>query len=67
MKISDIRNLPDEELVKEMSKLRQSVFKDRFQAKGDAMENPGSVRARKKVVARMLTVLNERRAARESS
>ena len=66
MKISDIRNLPDEELPEEVSKLRQSIFKDRFQAKGDAMENPGAVRAKKKIVARMLTVLNERRAARES-
>ena len=66
MKISDMRSLPDEELLEEMSKLRQSIFKDRFQAKGDAMENPGAVRARKKIVARMLTVLNEKRAARET-
>lgn len=67
MKIDDIRNLPDEELTEEISKLRQSVFKERFQAKGDAMENPGAVRARKKIVARMLTVLSERKAARKSS
>ena len=65
MKIADIRNLPDDELVAEIGKARQKIFKLGFQAKGAPVESPGALKSTRKDVARMLTVLREREIAKK--
>ena len=60
MKLKDMRTLPDDEIGAEIDKARAKIFKMRFQAKGENMENPGSLRTLRRDVARLLTVLKER-------
>ncbi len=60
MKVTDIRNLPDDEIAAEVQKLRVRIFKIKFQGKGANVDDPGSLKLLKKDVARMLTVLRER-------
>ena len=59
-RIKEIRALPNEELNIEIDKIRDKVFKLRFQGKGKDVENPGQMKALKKDVARMFTVMRER-------
>ncbi len=59
-RIKEIRALPNEELHREITKIRDKVFKMRFQGKGKDLENPGQMRALKRDIARMYTVLCER-------
>jgi ribosomal protein L29 len=61
MKIADIRSLPDEEIRTEIQKARELVFKERFHGKGTSESKPGLIKAKKRDIARMLTVLNERK------
>lgn len=59
-RIKEIRALPNEELRREIEKIREKVFKMRFQGKGKDLENPGQMRALKRDVARMYTVMSQR-------
>ncbi|MBI4586027.1 MAG: 50S ribosomal protein L29 [Planctomycetes bacterium] len=63
MTVTDIRNLPDDEIASEVQKLRARIFKIKFQGKGANVDDPGSLKLLKKDVARMLTVLRERQLA----
>jgi large subunit ribosomal protein L29 len=60
MTIKELRELPAEELASEIEKARQKAWKMRFQAKGEPLENPGSLRKLRKDIARMFTVLREK-------
>jgi large subunit ribosomal protein L29 len=60
MKASEVRNLPDDELVAEIGRTRQKIFKMSFHAKGAPTENAGVLKNLRKDIARMLTVLRER-------
>jgi large subunit ribosomal protein L29 len=58
-----MREMPTDELLTEIEKTREKIFRMRFQAKGKDLENPGLMKRLKKDVARMYTVLNERKGA----
>lgn len=60
MQISEMREYPPAELRTELQKARDKVWKMRFQAKGEPIENPGALRQLRKDIARMLTVLREK-------
>ena len=60
MKIKEIRTLPQDEIGAEIEKTQAKVFKMRFQGKGENVENPGSLKALRRHVARLYTVLRER-------
>jgi large subunit ribosomal protein L29 len=60
MNIKEMRDLPDEELRKEIDKARDKIFRMRFQGKGKDLENPGLLKLLKKDIARLSTVLHER-------
>ena len=60
MNIKELRELPPEELTSEIEKTREKAWKMRFQAKGEPLENPGSLRKLKREIARMFTVLREK-------
>ena len=49
-----------EELETELGKMREKLFRLRFQAKGKDVENPGIVRGLRKDIARFNTILRER-------
>lgn len=60
MKIKEIRTLPNDEIGAEIEKARAKIFKTRFQGKGDAVENSGSLTTLRRHIARLMTVMRER-------
>ncbi len=63
MKMSEIRKMKDEDLKKKLSELKLELMKDLANIRmGRPIKNPGKIRAIRKTIARILTVLNERRA-----
>jgi len=63
VKTKEIRDKDTEALHKQERDLRDQLFKLRFQAATNQNENPGRIRIARKDLARVKTVLNERRRA----
>ncbi len=60
--VKDLRSLGDEALKARMAELRKELMKHNAQvAIGTIPKNPGAIRKNKRIVARVLTILNERR------
>jgi large subunit ribosomal protein L29 len=59
MKIADIRKLSTNELATETSKLRDEIIEIRRRLYSGEMQNVRMLRAKRKDLARMLTVLSE--------
>jgi large subunit ribosomal protein L29 len=62
MKAKEIRDRSDDELRKALGDLEEQLFKLRFQKSTGQIENPIKIREVRKDIARMLTVMGERRA-----
>ena len=62
MKAPALRERSPEELTKTLSDLEEQLFKLRFQKSTGPIENPVKIREVRKDIARVLTVINERRA-----
>ncbi len=60
MKVSEMRELSQEELQKELNELKSELFKLRFQLVTNQLENPMKLREVKKSIARIKTVIRER-------
>ena len=60
MEIKEMRELPLAELRSEAGKLEATIWKMRFQAKGEPLENSGGYREMKRDRARLLTILREK-------
>ena len=67
MKISELRQLPDEDLKIEILKRRESLFKIRFKAANEETQRAGELREMRKDIARMNTILRERTMERSGS
>ena len=61
MKASALRERSSDELTKQLSDLEEQLFKLRFQKSTGQIENPIKIREVKRDIARVLTVINERR------
>ena len=61
MKAKDIRERSEDELRKTLGDLEEQLFKLRFQKSTGQIENPIKIREVRKDIARVLTVINERR------
>ena len=61
---SELRELTDDELGHRLSERRQELFNLRFQAVTGAIENSARLKLTKREIARILTVVNEREAAK---
>ncbi len=61
MKATTLRERSPEELTKNLSDLEEQLFKLRFQKSTGQIENPVKIREVRKDIARVLTVINERR------
>lgn len=65
MKFSEFADLPTDEIRVQLESTREKLFRVRFQAKGKDIENPGQMKAFRKDIARMLTVLRQRELSAE--
>lgn len=60
MKLKEIRGKSDQELRDEAARLRREGYHLKVQAATSQLENPSRVRAARRTVARILTILGER-------
>jgi len=60
MKVVEMRGMKSKELHAELDRLRRHFFDLRSQAVTEKLENPHQLKAARKEIARVLTVLNER-------
>lgn len=60
MKISEIRNLNENDLKVKLKDLKSELFNLRFQLAINQLENPMRIRAVKKDIARVQTILREK-------
>lgn len=63
MKGKEIRELSGEEMAVELANLREALFRLRFRQVTENTNNPGEVRAIRRDIARVLTVMRERQTA----
>jgi large subunit ribosomal protein L29 len=61
MKIAEVRNLSDSELIARKGEARQEYFNLRLQQTTGSLEKPSRLNDLRKVVAKIETVLSERR------
>jgi large subunit ribosomal protein L29 len=66
MRAYEIRNLTDSDIITKMAELDEELFNLRFQKSIGQAKDPNRFNALKKDVARMKTVLNERRLSAKS-
>ena len=62
MKTTELRNLSVEELEKKLKDLKAELFNLRFQLAVNQLENPHKISDVKKDIARVSTILNEKKA-----
>ena len=63
MKIDKIKEMSSPELEKELSELKTELFKLRFSLATSGLENPMKIKEVKKDIARINTILTERKLA----
>jgi large subunit ribosomal protein L29 len=61
MKIKELREMSNDELVGRRQELRRENFNLRLQQQGGALEKPHILRANRREVARIETILTERK------
>jgi len=62
MKTSEIRNLKTEELESKLADAREELMGFRFQQVSGQLSDASQLRTKRREIARMLTILNERQA-----
>ena len=63
MKAADVRTKTEDELVDQLRSLKKEQFNLRFQRASGQLENTARVREVRRDIARLKTILNERRTA----
>ena len=66
MKISKIREMSSPELEKELGELKSELFKLKFSLATNGLANPMKIKEAKKDIAKINTVLTERKLAEEN-
>jgi len=61
MKINKIREMSSEDLQKELSELKSELFKLKFSLATNGLDNPMKIKDVKKDIARINTILTERK------
>jgi len=61
MKMAELRDIGVDELLKKEQEMRKELFNLRFQKATGEIENPMRIRALRKNIAQVLTVLTEKR------
>jgi large subunit ribosomal protein L29 len=65
IKTDDIRKMSPEERLKKLEELKEELAKLRLKAEVGTLENPGAIRAIRKTIARILTVMREEELAKQ--
>ncbi len=60
MKINEIRDLSEQELVEKLNSLKEELFNLRFQNATNQLENPMRIAAVKKDIAKVKTIIKEK-------
>jgi large subunit ribosomal protein L29 len=63
MKVEEIRKMSTEELNKELTSLKEELFKLRFQHATNQLENPAQIAQVKRDIARVMTIKREQELA----
>ena len=63
MKINKLREMSSPDLEKELGELKQELFKLRFGLATNGLDNPMKIKETKKDIARVKTILQERKLA----
>lgn len=63
MKINKLREMSSPDLEKELGELKQELFKLRFGLATNGLDNPLKIKETKKDIARIKTILTERKLA----
>jgi large subunit ribosomal protein L29 len=63
LKVNDLREMTDDELVRRLDETRQELFNLRFRHATGALEDPAALGRVKRDIARLLTISHERAAA----
>ena len=63
MKVRELRELSDEQVLNEIEDLKEALFKLRLQQSSGQLEDTNQLRYTRRDIARCRTVLNERRLA----
>ena len=66
MKISKIREMSSPELEKELGELKSELFKLRFSLATNGLDNPVKIKEVRKDIAKINTVLTERKLSEEN-
>ena len=66
MKINKIREMSSPDLQKELSELKTELFKLRFSLATNGLENPNKIKEVKRDIAKINTILTERKMAEEN-
>lgn len=61
MKIKELRNLSNEELIQKQNQLKEELFKLNLQRYGSRVDKPHMFSLIKRDIARIQTILNERK------
>ena len=61
MKISKMREMSSPDLEKELGELKQELFKLRFSLATNGLDNPNKIKEVKRDIARVNTILTERK------
>ncbi len=60
MRVSEIRNLSDQDLELKLEDLKEELFNLRFRSAVGQLENPMRIRTVRKTIARVMTIMRER-------
>ena len=66
MNVKEVRDLSNEELVKEVVSLKEELYELRFAQATGTLENPARIREVRKTIARIKTVITERKNAQSA-
>lgn len=60
MKVKEVRDLTNEELVSKLNHLKEELFNLRFQLATNQLDNPTRIREVRRSIARVKTIIRER-------
>lgn len=66
MKASELKNLSPEELTEKALQMKRQLMQYRFQAKTGKLERQSAVKETRRDIARVLTVLNEKKSEKKA-
>ena len=66
MNVKEVRDLSNEELEKEVVSLKEELYALRFAQATGSLENPARIREVRKTIARIKTVITERKNAQSA-